>query len=143
MPFDVKKMTSEAALGAVTASLACYGLHQICPAPSGTFLVVIGTVGACVAVILRNLATEAAAQLKAGMKTENHKFHYLFGAGVTIAYTLLIIFLRSASQRMGCQVPGLVQTFGYLAFAGSAVGLTKNAAEFIYLSYYPTERNLF
>ena len=42
MPLDVKRIAAEAAFGAVTASLACYGLHQIYPAPNGTFLVVIG-----------------------------------------------------------------------------------------------------
>jgi hypothetical protein len=143
MSFDVKKMASEAALGAVTASLACYGLHQIYPAPSGTFLVVIGAVSACSGAILRKLATEAATMLTKEFKTPNGKFQHLYGAGSIVAHTLLVIFFRYAGQRMGYQVPGLVQTFGYLSLAGTAFAVTRCAAEFTYLHNYPTEKSLF
>jgi hypothetical protein len=143
MTFDVKKVVSEVALCTVSTSLACYGLHQIYPAPSGTFLVVIGTVSACSGVILSRLDHEAATQLSRDFENNNAKFYHLYGAVVLIAQTLLVILFRSAAQRMGFQVPGLIQTFGYLGLAGRVFTLTKCAAEFIYLHHYPEEKKLF
>jgi hypothetical protein len=143
MSFDVKKVVSEVALSAVTASLTCYGLQQIYPAPSVTFLIVIATVSGSANVILSRLAYEAATQLSADFKTTNQKFHYLYGAVAILAQTLVMILFRSAAQRMGFQVPGLIQTFGYLGLAGRVFTVTRCAAEFIYLQKYPEEKKLF
>jgi hypothetical protein len=125
----IKKYAPELAFDAVTAGLACYGLQQIYPAPGAHFLLVIGTVTACAGTIIRQFAPELAKQLYPTPSIDPNYGHLLNILHLT-GSLVSSLFVRYVAQRLGCQVPGFLQTFGYLYFAERISWITKSAVNF-------------
>jgi len=127
---NVKKLAPEIAFDAVTTALACYGLHQLHPAPSAPVLLVIGTVNVCAGTIIYEFVKQLANELneKYPLKLLNH--HYFISLLNGTVSLISTIFIRYVAQRLGCQVPGFVQTFGYLTLADRINWITKSAVQF-------------
>jgi hypothetical protein len=138
----LRNIVPDLAMNVVASSLAGYVLHRINPSPSGTCIVVLCVVNACVGPIIRTLSLEKARSLSKengciddkGNLT-NGKFHQLNTCFMVIMAVFMPIFYRSIGQGMGCQVPSYVQTVGYLSFTGNVGWIAKSSVNFITLSY--------
>ena len=125
------------ALAAVTAPLAICGLHRILPAPHVGFLAVASTMNIHVGIAIRDWATQSTTKSKQQGVDANKVaiFERLYAIVNVTTGTLLTIFIRSVGQRMGIQVPGYLQTVGYIYIASSAFWITKNTVDILRLIY--------
>ncbi len=131
--FDmIQHRAPELAFHTGTTALACFVIHQAYPAPSAPVLLVIGAVASCAGVIIRELAPQLSEKI---YHSHDAKFNPAMNIICATGPLISTIFVRYVAQCLGCQVPGFLQTLGYLYLAESVTWITKSAVDIGSLYY--------
>jgi hypothetical protein len=127
-------------IDAVVAPLTIYGLHRIFPAPNVGFLAIASAVALCTHTTIAALGRDYAQRLTTQYNRKDGLFHRIYTLPLLSLSVLLPIFAKYAGQRMEIQVPGYLQTAGYVCVASIASQTVKTLYEIlecVYYSYYP------
>jgi hypothetical protein len=104
------------------------------PAPNFGFLALASTATVCAVHIIRTWSSDYVTKLTSrggpysGFGTIFHKVNYILSMGAGI---LLPIFARYVGQRVGIEVPGYLQTVGYVTLTNGAFAIAKNTYDIL------------